>query len=448
MTAELEAIARQHNWSEVYNLAETYRKQQQWQSAILAFERAIELKPDFFWSWHHLADVLTKLQKWQLAVEAYNRAVEIDPQFFWSWHNLADALTKLQQWQPAVEAYNRAVEIDPEFFWSWHNLADVLIKLQDWDQAIAIYLQAIQLKPDHQLVYQKLGLAFKQRGNLAVSIQNYRQIIQSPPTDSIFSILQTTPNLLLQIANTLSKEHQTVGAIILYYLVLEIEPNRTDVLLQLTPLLQQHNQLQEKINSRRQILQNIQSSELLNRTNSDRNYLKSTNKVDRHTLSHQIEIKDKSNCPVLPNQLEDLCSTVGWTPRPLHQVQQALVNSFAYVTAWQIEQDEKQLIGFARAMSDGVFHATLLDIVVHPDFQGRGLGKAMVTHLLQQLQQAAIKDITLFASPHLVDFYHQLGFIAQPHNLQWMLWCPDSVISHQSSVISHSSSKKGKRLTA
>ncbi|MGL5939931.1 MAG: GNAT family N-acetyltransferase [Waterburya sp.] len=425
MTTELNAIARQDNWFEVYHLAETYRKQQQWQSALIAFERAIELKPDFFWSWHHLADVLTKLQQWQPAVKAYNRALEIDPQFFWSWHNLADALTKLQNWEQAVEAYKRALEIDPQFFWSWHNLADALMKLEYWDRAIASYLQAIKLKPDHQLIYQKLGLAFKQRGNLAVSIQDYRQIIQSPPTDSIFSILQTTPDLLLQIAETLAKEHQTVGAIILYYLVLEIEPNRTDILLQLTPLLQQHNQLQEKINSRRQILQNGQSSELLSRITSDRNYLKSTNKVDRHTLSHQIEIKDKSNCTVLPNQLEDLCSTVGWTPRPLHQVQQALVNSFAYVTAWQIEQNEKQLIGFARAMSDGVFHATMLDIVVHPDFQGRGLGKAIATRLLQQLQQAAIKDITLFASPHLVDFYQQLGFVAQPHNLQWMLWCPD-----------------------
>ncbi|MGL6342893.1 MAG: GNAT family N-acetyltransferase, partial [Waterburya sp.] len=286
---------------------------------------------------------------------------------------------------------------------------------------------------DHQLVYQKLGLAFKQRGNLAVSIQDYRQIIQSPPTDSIFSILQTTPDLLLQIAATLVKEHQTVGAIILYYLVLEIEPNRTDILLQLTPLLQQHNQLQEKIDSRRQILENGQSSELLSRLDTVNQQVLETqaiNKADRHTLNHrllsQIEIKDKSNCPVLPNQLENLCSTVGWTPRPLHQVQQALVNSFAYVSAWQIEQDEKQLVGFARAMSDGVFHATLLDIVVHPDFQGRGLGKAIATHLLQQLQQAKIKDITLFASPHLVDFYHQLGFVAQPHNLQWMLWCPDT----------------------
>jgi tetratricopeptide (TPR) repeat protein len=443
MTAELKAIARQDNWSEVYNLGDTYRKQQQWQPAVIAFKRAIELKPDFFWSWHHLADVFTKLQQWQPAVQAYNRALELDPQFFWSWHNLADALTKLQAWEQAVQAYNRALEIDSQFFWSWHNLADALMKLEDWDTAIASYLQAIQLKSDHRLVYQKLGLAFKQRGNLAASIQDYRRIIQSPPPDSIFKILQTTPDLLLQIANTLAQEHQTVGAIIFYYLVLEIKPNRTDVLLQLTPLLQQYNQLENNINSRRQILENRHSSDLLSRLTSDRNdagaeqvlRTKTSNQADRHTLNeqlfNQIEIKDKSNCPVLPNLLEDLSSSVGWTRRPFHQVQQALVNSFAYVSAWQIEQEEKQLIGFARAISDGVFHATLLDIIVHPDFQGRGLGKALVTLLLQQLQQAAIKDITLFASPHLLDFYHQLGFIAQPHNLQWMLWCPDKEIGNK-----------------
>jgi tetratricopeptide (TPR) repeat protein/GNAT superfamily N-acetyltransferase len=427
MTAELKAIAQQDNWSEVYNLADNYRKQQQWQLAVIAFKRAIELKPDFFWSWHHLADVFTQLQAWDEAVQAYNRAVEIDPQFFWSWHNLADALTKLQNWEQAVKAYNRAVEIDPQFFWSWHNLADALMKLEYWDRAIASYLQAINLKPDHRLVYQKLGLALKQRDNLTASIQDYRRLIQSPPPNSILKVFQTTPELLLQIADTLAKEHQTVGAIILYYLVLEIEPNYTDVLLQLTPLLQQHNQLEKNINSRRQILENRQYSELLTQLTTCLDYAKPTNPVNLHA-SNQIEIKDNSNCPVLPKQLEDLCSTVGWTRRPLNQVQQALTNSFAYVSAWQIKPDEKQLIGFSRAMSDGVFHATLLDIVVHPNFQGRGLGKNIVTRLLQQLQQAAIKDITLFASPHLVDFYHQLGFISQPHNLQWMLWCPDKLL--------------------
>ncbi|BAZ43715.1 glycosyl transferase family protein [Chondrocystis sp. NIES-4102] len=421
MTAELvRAIAVESNWSKVYHLADTYRQQQQWQAAAIAYQRSIELQPDFFWSWHNLADVLLKLQHWQQAVLAYRRAVDIDPDFFWSWHNLADALLKLQHWQQAVLAYRRAVDIDPDFFWSWHNLADALLKLQAWDQAIAVLLAAIQLKPDHQPVYQKLGLAFKQRGDLVVSIQDYRRLIQSPPANSIFATLVTKLEFLLKIADTLANEHQTVGAIIFYYLVLEIDPSRLDVLPKLTHLLQKHQQLQKTITEGEEILVSQQSSLLIAQltTSGNLDQVSTQQAVDLDS----IKIKHHLNCQILPSQLEDLCNAVGWQRRPLEQVEQALGNSFAYVSAWYIQPDQEKLVGFARAVSDGIFQAILLDIVVDPNFQGCGLGTTLVNNLLQQLKLAGIRDIALFASPHLVDFYHRLGFVAQPHNLQWMLW--------------------------
>jgi len=104
------------DWSEVYELGDTYRQQQQWQSAEIAFRQAIELRPDFFWSYHHLGDVYTHLRQWQSAAKVYSVAVKLDPEFFWSWHNLADVYTKLQQWESAAEAYSVAVKLDPEFF--------------------------------------------------------------------------------------------------------------------------------------------------------------------------------------------------------------------------------------------------------------------------------------------------------------------------------------------
>jgi len=50
------------DWSEVYELGDTYRQQQQWSEAAIAFQRAIELRPDFG-SYHHLGDVYTKLRQ-------------------------------------------------------------------------------------------------------------------------------------------------------------------------------------------------------------------------------------------------------------------------------------------------------------------------------------------------------------------------------------------------
>ena len=415
MTLELKAIASNLNWSEVYDLADIYKNQQQWQNAAIAFQRAIELRPDFFWSYHFLGDVLSQLQQWKQAAIAYRRAVELDPNFFWSWHNLADALTNLKQWEQAALAYRRAVKLDPNFFWSWHNLADALINLQKWDQAIGSYLQAIQLQPENQLIYQKLGTAFKQRGSLEESIQYYRQAIKYPEPNSIFSILKTKPQLLVNIADALKKKHQVKGAIILYYLVLEIQPRQEQILRQLAQLLQQQNQFERKLISRRQKLESEQQSELLSR-------LKPCSLPKPEIPNIPGRIIFSSDRSVKPNQLEDLCSAVGWSRRPLERVQQCLDNSLNYVAAWHIHNEEQKLIGFARAVSDGSFHATLLDIVVHPNFQDRGLGKTIVANLINQLRQAGVKDITLFASPHIVDFYHKLGFISQPNNLQWMLW--------------------------
>ena len=416
MAIEPKAIANKDNWSEVYNLADTYRQQQRWQQAASAFQQAIELRPDFFWSYHHLGDALSHLQQWQHSAKAYRRAVELDPSFFWSWHNLGDALTKLQQWQQAARAYRRAVELDSSFFWSWHNLGDALTKLQQWDRAIAIYLQAIQIQPEHQLVYQKLGTVFKQRGSLEDSIQYYRQLISDSTQNQIINNFKAKPSQAIDIANTLAQEHQIVAAIILYYMVLEIQPDRVQIVQQLANLLQQHHQLEQKIASRQQTL----NSELLSRQTTA-----VTTRPKPKAIVGKIIIKN--NCSIAPEQLETLCSTVGWLPRPLDRVQQSLDNSFSCITAWQINDRQKQLIGFARAVSDGTFQAILLDLVVHPDFQGRGIGKTIVKTLIQQLNHYQIQDITLLASPQIADFYHKLGFIAQPNNLQWMLWSTNTM---------------------
>jgi len=68
---------------------------------------------------------------------------------------------------------------------------------------------------------------------------------------------------------------------------------------------------------------------------------------------------------------------------------------------------QRQLIGFARATSDHAFNATIWDVVVHPDFQGKGLGKALMKYMLKKLRLKTLA--TLFICRHVVDFY-QSGF--------------------------------------
>ncbi len=123
--------------------------------------------------------------------------------------------------------------------------------------------------------------------------------------------------------------------------------------------------------------------------------------------------------------LEELCDAVGWSRRPLRKVKKAIQYSFIVVSLWEVRGAKRRLIGFSRATSDHAFNATIWDVVVHPDFQGKGLGKALMKHLIKKLRGQDISNITLFADPHVLDFYRGLGFMPDPEGIKGMFWYPN-----------------------
>ena len=91
---------------------------------------------------------------------------------------------------------------------------------------------------------------------------------------------------------------------------------------------------------------------------------------------------------------------------------------------WQVRGNKRRLIGFARATSYHAFNATIWDVVVHPDFQSRGLGRELMKYVLKKLRSEEISNVTLFAYPHVVDFYKTMGFMSDPEGIKGMFWYP------------------------
>lgn len=123
-------------------------------------------------------------------------------------------------------------------------------------------------------------------------------------------------------------------------------------------------------------------------------------------------------------ELEELCDAVGWVRRPLRKVQTAIEHSFLTISLFHQQNNTRKLIAFARATSDNAFNATIWDVVVHPEFQGKGLGRTLINHIVQQLRYCDINTITLFADPEVVNFYKTLGFTADPDGVKGMFWYP------------------------
>ena len=124
-------------------------------------------------------------------------------------------------------------------------------------------------------------------------------------------------------------------------------------------------------------------------------------------------------------ELEELCDAVGWSRRPIRKVRKAIQNSFLVITMWEQSGNRRRLVGFSRATSDHAFNATIWDVVVHPDLQGKGLGRALMKQLIKKLRSEDISNVTLFADPDVVEFYKQLGFMPDPEGIKGMFWYPD-----------------------
>lgn len=70
--------------------------------------------------------------------------------------------------------------------------------------------------------------------------------------------------------------------------------------------------------------------------------------------------------------------------------------------------DDRSLIGAGRALADGKDCSYICDVAVHPEYQGRGLGKELVQNLMRLSK--GHKKIILYASPGKEGFYARLGF--------------------------------------
>ena len=70
--------------------------------------------------------------------------------------------------------------------------------------------------------------------------------------------------------------------------------------------------------------------------------------------------------------------------------------------------DSGKLIAAGRALADGVDCSYICDVAVHPDYQGHGLGKQLVTRLVEVSKEH--RKIILYAAVGKEPFYWKLGF--------------------------------------
>ena len=92
-----------------------------------------------------------------------------------------------------------------------------------------------------------------------------------------------------------------------------------------------------------------------------------------------------------------LFETTGWNDEyhvSAEELRRANATSQFMVSAY----DGERLVGYGRLLSDGVLHAMIYEMIVHPEHQGKGLGSQILQQLIQWCRENHIREAQLFCA--------------------------------------------------
>jgi len=118
-----------------------------------------------------------------------------------------------------------------------------------------------------------------------------------------------------------------------------------------------------------------------------------------------VEIEFRLNARPSRQELDDLCQAVGWSPFG-DDYPRALDGYAVTASAWAADR----LVGWTSIVSDNVRHAFLLDVMVHPEFQRRGIGRQVVMRAIDEMRVRGMSAFHVDCQPDKAGFYEKCGF--------------------------------------
>ena len=127
-------------------------------------------------------------------------------------------------------------------------------------------------------------------------------------------------------------------------------------------------------------------------------------------MNHTIVFKNN----ISVNEFCQLRESVGFQKLTAEQAQIVLANTSFIVNAVY----NNKSVGLVRVLTDMLTDAYITDVIVAPAFQGKGLGKQLMNHVLIHLKKYSVSNVklacSLYANPGKESFYEKFGFQKLP----------------------------------
>jgi ribosomal protein S18 acetylase RimI-like enzyme len=84
------------------------------------------------------------------------------------------------------------------------------------------------------------------------------------------------------------------------------------------------------------------------------------------------------------------------------------------------ENKTNRLIGFIRVLSDFVYKALIFDVIIHEEYQGKGLGRILLDQVTTHPKLQSVQHFELYCKSDKISFYEKWRFTKEIGDINFM----------------------------
>ncbi len=195
-----------------HNIGLAYNDQTQWDSALHAFNEALQRDPRMTSAYHNRGTLHAQQKRFEQALQDYNRALTLNQDLAETYYNRALALTQLQEYELAVQDYQQAIQRVPDYHEAYLSRGSLYSHFQQQELAFRDFEMALQIKPDYPLAYYNRGTIYLQRQQYERAIEDFSQALRyGPPQPKVLNSRGVAYVQTLQYEKALQDFNQAIA---------------------------------------------------------------------------------------------------------------------------------------------------------------------------------------------------------------------------------------------
>ena len=164
-----------------YNLGLAYYQGGSIEKAIVAYQTAIQLAPNFADAYGGLGVIYWRSGDIDAAIRHCQKAIKIAPENIEFHQNLTQIYWQKGMYDRAAIGYRIILELNPSDENALHHLGIILLSEQAYDEAVSCFQKVLQINPDNVLTHGALGTAYYKLGEEGPAIHEFQEVLRLDP---------------------------------------------------------------------------------------------------------------------------------------------------------------------------------------------------------------------------------------------------------------------------